>query len=137
MITYLLAHGANPNLKETCSGETVFEKFLISMPEGCLAILDHFITLDGSSVQGKDLKIMLDFKLIHSFNAHEMNFLHKIVKSNRIEILKHPICESFLHMKWLRVRKYFYAYFMFYLTFLVILNGLLILDLSSVVGRYY
>lgn len=132
MIEMLLKNGADPNLRSLTTNMTVFDTFLDTMPEGCLAILNHYISLDGSSVQGHDLKITFDYKLIHSYNSREMEFLHNIVTENRIDLLKHPICESFLHLKWLRVRKYFYAYVGFYLIFLLVLNVMILFDLSPI-----
>lgn len=132
MIELLLQNGADPNLKSIQSDQTVFDTFLESMPEGCLAILNHFVALEGSSIQAHDLKITFDYKLIHSYNSREMLFLHNIVKANKIDLLKHPICESFLHLKWLKVRKYFYSYLALYLVFLLILNLMILFDLSPV-----
>ena len=100
------------------------------MPEGCNAILDHYIGMNGSSLAGNDLKVTLDFKLFHEFDTNEMSFLNGIVISNRLELLKHPVCESFLSMKWLRVKKFFYLYVFIYLWFLLSLNGIVLLDLS-------
>ena len=100
------------------------------MPEGCNAILDHYIGMNGSSLSGNDLKVILDFKLFHQFDTNEMSFLNGIVISNRLELLKHPVCESFLSMKWLRVKKFFYFYVFIYLWFLLSLNGIILLDLS-------
>ena len=51
MITLLLQHGANPSLAHPETGKTVFDHFLEFMPEGCLAILDHFIVLKGKKRQ--------------------------------------------------------------------------------------
>ena len=132
MIRLLLTHGADPNITMVKNGQTVFDKFLESMPEGCNTILNHYIDMNGSSLGGTDLKVTLDFRLFHRFNSSEMAFLHKIVISNRLELLKHPICESFLHLKWFRVRKYFYSYVFIYLIFLFALNGMALLDLSPV-----
>ena len=132
MIELLLQNGADPNLKSLTNNLTVFDTFLESMPEGCLAILNHFVSLEGSSLQGHDLKITFDYKLIHSYNSREMKFLHNIVKANKIDLLKHPICESFLHLKWLKVRKYFYSYVTLYLIFLLTLNVMVVMDLSPI-----
>ena len=59
MIELLLKNGADPNLRSLTTNMTVFDTFLDSMPEGCLAILNHYISLDGSSLQGHDLKIVI------------------------------------------------------------------------------
>ena len=132
MITLLLKHGSDPNQLDPFTNKTVFDHFLEFMPEGCNAILDHFIMLNGSSLQGNDLKITLDFKIVHPSNdIPEMKFLHDIVLAKKIDLLKHPICESFLHMKWIQLKKYFYSYFVIYLLFLLSFNSLVFLDLSS------
>ena len=107
------------------------------MPEGCNAILDHYIGMNGSSLSGNDLKVILDFKLFHQFDTNEMSFLNGIVISNRLELLKHPVCESFLSMKWLRVKKFFYFYVFIYLWFLLSLNGIILLDLSPMFQGMY
>ena len=130
MIKLLISHGADANIKVS-TGQTVFDKFLESMPEGCSTILDHYVNLKGTSLSGNDMEIILNFNLLHSFAEEtEMAFLHKIVASDRLELLKHPICESFLELKWFRVRKYFYLYMLIYIVFMISLNGLIILDLS-------
>ena len=35
-------------------------------------------------------------------------------------LLKHPLCESFLHLKWLKVRKFFCISLMFHLLFTIL-----------------
>ena len=55
MISLLLKHGGNPNQFHPLTDKSVFDYFLDFMPEGCNAILDHFIMLNGSSFQGKNL----------------------------------------------------------------------------------
>ena len=35
-------------------------------------------------------------------------------------LLKHPLCESFLHLKWLKVRKFFFISLMFHLLFTIL-----------------
>ena len=83
-------------------------------------------------LKGNDLKVTLDFKIVHPSNdTPEMKFLHNIVLAKKIELLKHPICESFLHMKWIQVKKYFYTYFVMYLLFLLSFNVMVFLDLST------
>ncbi len=117
------------------SGSTVFDMYLDTMPEGCLAIMNHYVTTNGMSVGGSDLKITYDYAIFRgpsSSRSREMGVLCRIVDTNHIELLKHPICESFLHIKWLLVERYFYAYIIFYLLFLGLLNGLAVLDLSPV-----
>ena len=35
-------------------------------------------------------------------------------------LLKHPLCESFLHLKWLKVRKFFFISLIFHLLFTIL-----------------
>ena len=98
----------------------------------------HHPLIKGSSLGANDLQVILDYKLFHPYKTHEMAFLHRIVTAKRLELLKHPICESFLHMKWFRVRKYFYLYVMMYLVFLLSINCMVMLDLSPMLeGKFY
>ena len=62
MISLLLKHGGNPNQLHPLTDKSVFDYFLDFMPEGCNAILDHFIMLNGSSFQGK-VKYTLLYKV--------------------------------------------------------------------------
>ena len=38
-------------------------------------------------------------------------------------LLKHPLCESFLHLKWLKVRKFFFISLIFHLVFTLLHTG--------------
>ena len=51
------------------------------------------------------------------------------------EILKHPVCESFLHMKWLLVKNIFMFYVLFYVVFLISLTGYISVELSPYFER--
>jgi len=48
----------------------------------------------------------------------EASTLASVVDADQRDILKHPVCESYLHFKWLLVKKFFHAYIVFYTIFL-------------------
>ena len=49
-------------------------------------------------------------------SAMFMNF----IEIGHNHLLKHPLCESFLYLKWLKVRKFFFISLIFHLVFTVL-----------------
>jgi ankyrin repeat protein len=61
----------------------------------------------------------------------EMDFLFYISHSNEHrKLMKHPIITSFLHMKWERVKLYFYINICLYFIFAILLNSYIILQIG-------
>ena len=60
----------------------------------------------------------------------EIGCLSRIVESGQIDILKHPVIETFLHMKWQMIRKFVYAYIGIYNAYLFTYTLLVLLRLS-------
>ena len=60
----------------------------------------------------------------------EISCLSRIVESGQIDILKHPVIETFLHMKWQMIRKFVYAYIGIYNAYLVTYTLLVLLNQS-------
>lgn len=56
----------------------------------------------------------------------EVSMLHYILRAGRKRLLLHPLCHSFLHLKWYKVRKYFLANVIFYLLFVLSLTAYLL-----------
>lgn len=56
----------------------------------------------------------------------EVSMLQYILKAGRKRLLLHPLCHSFLHLKWYKVRKYFLANVVFYLFFVLSLSAYLL-----------
>ena len=46
-------------------------------------------------------------------------------------LLKHPLCESFLHLKWLKVRKFFFVSLAFHLIFTMLHTAFVLLVYSN------
>jgi ankyrin repeat protein len=67
-------------------------------------------------------------KMLHP----EMDFLYYISRSNEHrKLMDHPIITSFLHMKWQRVKLYFYINLSIYLTFALLLNSYILLKVAE------
>ena len=66
-------------------------------------------------------------KIRYAVYNHRMLIIYKHLQ--RV-ILKHPVCESFLHMKWLLVKRIFDMYIFSYVIFLVSLSLLVFIQYS-------
>lgn len=96
--------------------------------------LDTSLTLKGF-IAG-ELELQLDFRplLQHRRNRQirspEIGYLNTFVKEGYKEILEHPLCQSFLHLKWHKIRKYYAARLLFYLIYVLILTSWVITALA-------
>ncbi len=112
-----------------------FNLLLERMPEGCEEILSKYLVSNGKSQGAIDLELCYDYDLfLREFERHprrgEIGGLLKVIWMGRKEILKHPVCESFLHFKWLLVKRIFYAYLFLYCLFLLAITGLILMNFS-------
>ena len=57
--------------------------------------------------------------------VNEMALLSKIVTSSQRDLLKHPLAEAFLHLKWQLMKKFVYLNIHLYVLFLLGTNYLL------------
>lgn len=82
-----------------------------------------------------DLEICYDFELfVTEYDRHprrgETGILASIVQVDQRDLLKHPVSETFLHLKWLLVKHYFGAYLLFYIIFLLSITSLVLMNFS-------
>ncbi len=140
LVALLIQSGADPTIEIKEAGDekqskTAFSLFLERMPEGCDEILNSYVSFNGKSFGAVDLEISYDFEMfLREYNRNprdgETGTLATIVEFERRELLKHPVSESFLHMKWLLVKHYFAFYLMFYTLFLISITSLVLLNYS-------
>ncbi|KAG8227042.1 hypothetical protein J437_LFUL013829 [Ladona fulva] len=82
-------------------------------------ILDSAITLsdhdDPESPPRREVEVRLDFRaLIRHGGGRETRFMKTMVDEGQEEnLLEHPLCRAFLHLKWNRVRKFYLARILF------------------------
>ncbi|KAK6638913.1 hypothetical protein RUM43_007183 [Polyplax serrata] len=70
--------------------------------------LDQGIKLHDHEIGDVDCEIKLDFQiLVPNVSSGETGLLLTFIEVGQKEILKHPLCETFLFLKWRRIRKYF------------------------------
>lgn len=93
--------------------------------------LDSSLILNRQGFAG-ELELQLDFHplLRRKSRLPEIDYLNTFVKEGYKEILEHPLCQSFLHLKWHKIRKYYAARLLFYLIYVVILTSWVIIALA-------
>ncbi|EZA55979.1 transient receptor potential channel pyrexia-like [Ooceraea biroi] len=98
--------------------------------------LDASLVLSRQGFIAGELELQLDFRplLKNRQNRHarspEISYLNTFVKEGYKEILEHPLCQSFLHLKWHKIRKYYAARLLFYLIYVLIFTSWVITALA-------
>lgn len=70
--------------------------------------LNDGIKLHDHEIGDVDCEIKLDFRiLVPNMSCGETGLLLTFIEVGQRHMLKHPLCEIFLHLKWRRIRKYF------------------------------
>ena len=90
-------------------------------------VLNHYMTTNGQPLDSSQLEIYLDYTPFWDANrrrsAPETALLRAIVDADQNELLKHPVVETFMHVKWLQIRCYFYFNFVFYVCFALLVTA--------------
>lgn len=87
---------------------------------------DHSIKVNEHEIGDVDCEIKLDLRLlVPNPERGESDLLLSFIEVGQKRILKHPLCETFLFLKWRRIRKFF-LFSLFYHTFYVLLFSILI-----------
>ena len=87
-------------------------------------MLDHAIILAEHDINDVDCELKMDFKVLipgsnRGGRGGESAMFMNFIEIGHNHLLKHPLCESFLYLKWLKVRKFFFVSLMFHLLFTV------------------
>lgn len=92
-----------------------------------LAKFDSAIIVNEHEIGDVDCEIKLDFRLlVPNTERGESELLLAFIEVGQKRILKHPLCETFLFLKWRRIRKFF-LFSLFYHAIYVLLFTLYIL----------
>ncbi|XP_037087755.1 transient receptor potential channel pyrexia-like [Pollicipes pollicipes] len=71
----------------------------------------------------KFAELKISFNPLMSQAKGECHFLKALIDIDQKHLLKHPLCESFLHMKWMKVRKFLFFNVFYYLVFCILLSA--------------
>lgn len=75
-----------------------------------------------------DCEIKMDFRLlVPNAKRGETDLMLAFIEVGQKRILKHPLCETFLFLKWHRIRKFF-LFSLIYHTFFVLLFSVLVIS---------
>ncbi|KAF2351756.1 Ankyrin repeat-containing domain [Trinorchestia longiramus] len=108
--------------------DSVLSYSLRHIPGGMEALFDSCLNTNTSNFNSKTLEVKFNFIPCIGMNEkNQMKCLWNIVESGHAKLLKHPLCETFLLMKWFKVKKFFYVQFMYYFLY-AILTTLLTFD---------
>lgn len=85
------------------------------------ALFDSCLLTNTGNFNAKTLEVKFNFiPCISSNDKNQMRCLWNIVEFGHAKLLKHPLCEAFLQMKWFKVRKFFYIHFIFYFLYAIL-----------------
>lgn len=125
-VDVLIHHGADLSAR-TRGGTTALSIILRKTPTSLSVFkrrLDASITLHPQSTAAGEMELRLDFHpLLQHRREGEIGYLGTFVKEGYKEILEHPLCQSFLHLKWQKIRKYYVGRLFFYLLYVLVLTA--------------
>ena len=135
----LIEYGADITAR-TKGGVTALSFIIRRTPEiipKFISKLDTAISVNSIHEIGDvDCEIRLDFRpLVPNQERGETELLLSFIEVGQKRILKHPLCETFLFLKWRRIRKFFlfslFYHFLFVIMFTVYTIGIYVVDCPS------
>lgn len=105
-----------------------------------LSKFDACITVNEHEIGDVDCEVKLDFRLlVPNTDRGETELLLAFIEVGKRRILKHPLCETFLFLKWRRIRKFFlfslFYHAMYVIMFTVYVLGVFDKDCGDTKGK--
>ncbi|KAK7076775.1 hypothetical protein SK128_010399 [Halocaridina rubra] len=102
------------------NGESVLTYVLHHIPGMLDAVFDHCLVTNSPKLNAKTLEVSMNFlPLTGPYESNQVQNLQSFVNNSHAKLLNHPLCEIFLQLKWLNVRRLFLIEVIFYLLFAV------------------
>lgn len=132
-VDLLIEHGAD--LSARTKGGTSALSIILRKTPTSLNVFKHrlnaSISLHQHGSAAGEVEMRLDFHpLLQHQQQGEIGYLGTFVKEGYKEILEHPLCQSFLHLKWQKIRKYYVGRLIFYLIYVLVLTSWVITALA-------
>ncbi|XP_046751524.1 transient receptor potential channel pyrexia [Diprion similis] len=125
-VDILILHGADLSAK-TKGGTTALSIILRKTPTSLNVFkekLDGSIALRQHGSATGEVELRLDFHpLLQHDRQSEIGYLDTFITEGYKEILEHPLCQSFLHLKWQKIRKYYVGRLLFYLLYVLVVTA--------------
>lgn len=100
------------------NGESVLNYVLHHLPGTMDTVFDHCLVTNSPKLNAKTLEVSLNFlPLTGPYDKNQIQNLQSCVDQGHAKLLSHPICETFLQLKWMNVRRIFLIEVIFYLVF--------------------
>lgn len=92
-----------------------------------IAKFDASIKVNEHEIGDVDCDIKMDFRLlIPNLKRSETDLMLAFIEVGQKRILKHPLCETFLFLKWHRIRKFFLFSLLYHTLFVMLFSTLII-----------
>lgn len=115
----LLNAGADMAAEDN-NGESVLAYTLHYLRGTMDAVFDECLTTNSSKMNTKTLEVSMNFvPLTCSDNKNQVQNLKSFVDLGHAKLLSHPLCETFLLLKWMNVRRLFLIEVVVYLLFAI------------------
>ncbi|XP_060520957.1 transient receptor potential channel pyrexia isoform X2 [Cylas formicarius] len=128
-IILFLQYGGDVTAK-TKGGVTVLNFIIKKTPEVIpkyIARFDNSIRLNEHDLGDVDCQLKLDLRiLVPRMGNQETSLLVNFIEVGHKEILQHPLCETFLHLKWRQIRKFFTFSLVYHALFVVLFSAYII-----------
>ena len=108
--------------------------FLHNTPEAVRSLLDNCIViLDSNSDNHNIGKVVFDFFLFHKADKGncELALVDLVIATGKKKLLEHPLFETFIRLKWIKVWKVYSATFAILCLFMIALVGHTLLSFST------
>ncbi|XP_066947052.1 transient receptor potential channel pyrexia-like [Macrobrachium rosenbergii] len=107
------------------NGESVLSYVLHHLPGTMDAVFDHCLVTNSPQTNAKTLEVTMNFlPLTGPHEKKQVQNLQTFVHQSHAKLLTHPLCEIFLHLKWMKVRKIFLIEVIFYLLYAVLTTAM-------------
>ncbi|XP_023246750.1 transient receptor potential channel pyrexia-like [Copidosoma floridanum] len=125
IVTYLLEKGADVTART--KGDVSALSFIVRRTPDVLTDfvtrLDQAVALHDHELGDVDCELQLDFRPLVPGVRSESDLMICLVEVGQRHILKHPLCESFLYLKWLKIRKFLLFSLIFHSVFVTIFTS--------------
>ncbi|XP_065335721.1 transient receptor potential channel pyrexia-like [Cloeon dipterum] len=109
----------------TNRGSTALRLVIRKVPAALYAVeelMDASITLTNN-MDSRDVELKMDFKpLLASKKRITTDLLNTFIAEGHPELMQHPLCQAFLHIKWKEVRMFYFLRLLYYFVFLLCIS---------------